>query len=120
MATQLSPEEAIERARRIQDDRLNSVRVVAEARQQLVDVRDETERELVELQARIADRVGAAEREDIRAYNAAIAAGWSAEELRKIGFTEPDKKARVRRRAARTSSPKAAPEVATESPSESQ
>jgi hypothetical protein len=118
MATHLSPEEAIERARRIQDDRLNSVRVVAEARQALVDVRDETDRELAELQARIADRVGTAEREDIRAYNAAISAGWSADELRKIGFSEPDKKARVRRRTARTTPPKPAPDADAESPSE--
>jgi hypothetical protein len=81
-------------------------------------VRDETDRELAELQARIANRVGAAEREDIRAYNAAISAGWSADELRKIGFLEPDKKARVRRRSARTTAAKPATEVAGESPSE--
>ena len=37
----------------------------------------------------------------IRAYNAAQSAGWSADELRKIGLPEPEKKARVRRRAAR-------------------
>ena len=44
---------------------------------------------------------GDAEREHVKAYNAAAAAGWTAEELRKIGFAEPDKKARVRRRATR-------------------
>lgn len=98
MATQLSPDEAIERARRLQDDRLNAVRVVAEARQNLADVRADADRELSELQARIAERIGNAERDDVRAYNAATAAGWSADELRKIGFTEPDKKARTRRR----------------------
>lgn len=103
MATQLTPDEAIERAKRLQDERLNAVRAVAEARQQLVDVREETDRELSELQARIAQRVGDAERDDVRAYSAAIAAGWSAEELRKIGFAEPEKKARARRRAPRKS-----------------
>ncbi|WP_407792053.1 hypothetical protein ACR5MH_0010 (plasmid) [Streptomyces sp. L7] len=98
MATQLTPEEAIERARRLQDDRLNAVRGVAEARQRLVDVHDETARELAELQARIAERVAAAERDDVRAYNAALAAGWSGDELRKIGLPEPEKKARAKRR----------------------
>jgi hypothetical protein len=99
MATSLSPEEAIERARRLQDDRLNTVRVVAEARQALADGRAAAERELSELQARIADRIGTLERDDVRAYSAALTSGWTADELRKIGFTEPDKKARTRRRA---------------------
>ena len=50
--------------------------------------------------------------EFVKAYNAAVSAGWSADELRKIGFPEPDKKARAKRRAARkpaTSSAPAAP-----------
>lgn len=77
------------------------MRAVAEARQRLVDVQEETARELADLQARIAERVADAERDDVRAYNAAQSAGWSADELRKIGLPEPEKKARVRRRAAR-------------------
>ena len=88
MATQLTPEEAIERARRLQDDRLTAVRTVAEARQSLSDVRDETARELADLQARIAERIATAEREDVRAYSAALSAGWSADELRKIGILQ--------------------------------
>lgn len=91
----------MERAQRAQEDRLNAIRTVAQARQILADVREETNQELAELQARIKQRIGEAEREDVRAYNTAVSAGWSAEELRKIGFTEPDKKARTRRRAAR-------------------
>lgn len=101
MATTLTPEEAIERAKRLQEDRINAVRAVAEARQRLVDVQEETARELADLQARIAERVADAERDDVRAYNAAQSVGWSADELRKIGLPEPEKKARVRRRAAR-------------------
>ena len=95
MATQLTPEEAIERARRLQEDRINAVRTVAEARQRLVDVQEETARELADLQARIAERIADAERDDLRAYSAAQSAGWSVEELRKIGLSEPAKKARV-------------------------
>ncbi len=114
MATQLTPEEAIERARRLQDDRLNAVRSVAEARQALVDVREQTDRELSELQARIAERIANAERDDVRAYSAAVSAGWTAEELRKIGFSEPDKKARTRRRATRKPANRPFSEAATE------
>ncbi|NUU08388.1 hypothetical protein [Leifsonia sp. C5G2] len=112
MATQLTPEEAIERARRLQDERLNAVRGVAEARQALVDVREETDRELSALQARIAERIANAEREDVRAYSAAVSAGWTAEELRKIGFSEPDKKARVRRRSTRKPATRTTPDAA--------
>lgn len=118
MATQLTPEEAIERARRLQEDRLTAVQTVAEARQAVTDVREETARELAELQARIADRVSAAERDDVRAWNAALSAGWSADELRKIGFAEPDKKARTRRRSTRKTSTNTTPTAATEPHSE--
>ncbi|MFI8634287.1 hypothetical protein ACIGEP_17020 [Microbacterium sp. NPDC077663] len=118
MATKLTTEEAIERARRLQEDRLTAVQTVAEARQAVTDVREETARELAELQARIADRVSAAERDDVRAWNAALSAGWSADELRKIGFSEPDKKARTRRRSTRKTSTDTASAAATESHSE--
>lgn len=79
---------------------MGAIRAVAETRQSLTDIREETDRELVEFQRRIAERVANAEREDGRAFNAALSAGWTADELRKIGFPEPDMKVRTRRRAA--------------------
>jgi len=48
-----------------------------------------------------AGAVGAAERDDVRLYSAATKAGWTADELRKIGFDEPDKQRRVARRRQR-------------------
>jgi len=101
MAKEPTADEAIARARALQDDRLNAIRAVATARQTVADVREATAAELAELQARIAQRVADAEREDVRAYNAALSAGWTGDELRKIGFAEPDKKARVAKRTAR-------------------
>ncbi|QTE30345.1 hypothetical protein [Pengzhenrongella sicca] len=101
MAKHLSPDDAAARAKALQDDRLNAIRTIAIARQAVADVREQTTRELTELQATITQRIGDAERDDVRAYNAAVSAGWTPDELRKIGFGEPDKKARVRRRAAR-------------------
>ena len=48
-------------------------------------------------------------------YNAALSAGWTDVELRKIGFDEPDKKQRTRKRAARKpSSSQAAPASVSE------
>lgn len=82
---------------------MESIRTLAVARQHVEDVRESTDRERAELEARVAQRVADAEREDIRAYGAATGAGWSADELRKIGFSEPEKKARTRRRASRRS-----------------
>ncbi len=101
MATTPTPEEAIDRAKRVLDARIETIRKAVEARQHVADVREETDRERAALEARIAQRVGDAERADVKAYNAAMSAGWSADELRKIGLPEPDKKARTRRRAAR-------------------
>lgn len=105
MATTPTPEEAIDRARRVLDDRIDTIRQAVEARQHVTDVREQTDRERAELEARIAQRVGDAERADVKAYNAAVSAGWSADELRKIGLPEPEKKARARRRTSRRSTP---------------
>jgi hypothetical protein len=101
MAKTLSVDEALERAQRAQEARMGAIRVVAEARQSVTDVREETDRELAEFHRRISERIAAAEREDVRAFNAALSAGWTVDELRRIGFTEPDKKIRTRRRAAK-------------------
>jgi hypothetical protein len=116
MAKEPTVEQAIERARRAQEDRLTTIRTVAEARQALADVREDTARELAQLQARIAERVAEAEHADVRAYNAAVSAGWSTDELKKIGFTEPDKKSRTRRKAARKTAGKPNDQTAKETP----
>lgn len=57
---------------------------------------------------------------DVKAVNAATAAGWTPDELRKIGFPEPEKKRRVRRRsAARSEQQKTTPHGAGGTTSES-
>lgn len=104
MPRELTVEEAVERARRAQEDRITAIRALAEARQSLADVREETARRVADVQRQAAEQVAAAEREDVKQYSAALAAGWSADELRKIGYAEPDKKARARKRTARRAS----------------
>ncbi|GIG28063.1 hypothetical protein [Cellulomonas marina] len=84
MAKELSIEAAERQARQLLEARMQSVRDLVTGRQALADLREQVE---------------AAEREDVRLYNAALTAGWSPDELRKIGVGEPDKKARVARRA---------------------
>lgn len=116
MAKTPTPEEAIERAQRAQEARLSAIRSLAEARQNVTDVREDAARQRAELDAQLTQREGDAERHDMKAYNAAVAAGWSADELRKIGFDEPDKKARTRKRAARKSTPKTSTPAAAGEP----
>lgn len=114
MAKALSVEEAVQRAEQAQRDRIEAIRTAVEARQNVTDVRAEADRKRAELEAELADSIAAAERADVQGYSAALSAGWTETELRKIGLDEPEKKQRVRKRAARKpSAPKAAP-AATE------
>lgn len=80
----LSVEDAQRQARALLDARINSVTALVTARQALADLREQVEQ---------------AEREDVRLYSAALADGWTTDELRRLGLGEPEKKARVRRRA---------------------
>ena len=102
MAHEPTIDEALERARRVQEDRITAIRTLAEARQNLTDTRDEAARRIAEVQRETAQTIAAAEREDVRHYNAALTAGWTTADLRKIGYNEPAKKARARRRATAT------------------
>ena len=101
MAKELTVDEAVERALRAQEARIESIRELARGRQALADVRTDAARRVADLERENAERIGAAEREDVRLFGAATKAGWSADELRKIGFDEPDKQRRVARRRQR-------------------
>lgn len=71
-------------------NRMDSVRELVKSRQNVADARD---------------ALGAAEDEDARRYQAALSAGWTADELRSAGLSEPEKKLRVRKRATRRNTP---------------
>ena len=96
MATPLDAGALEERARKLLDSRIVSVRTLVSARQVVT-----------ELQAKLTD----AEQEDARLYAAALRHGWTADELRQLGLPEPIKKQRVRRR--RTSNLTSAPPAET-------
>ena len=111
MAKELSIEEAVARAQRVQDDRITAIRSLAETRQRLSDVRDEAAERIAQVQRETAAQVAEAEKLDVLEYERAITAGWTPAELRKIGFSEPEKKARVRKRAAASTKARPAPEA---------
>lgn len=120
MANELNVDEIMDRAKRAQESRLAAIQRVVEARQALIDERAATDKELAELQATIAQRLTASQQNDLRAYTASLAAGWTPEELKKIGFAEPEKKARARRRttrAATTRSTRATNDGSSQDPS---
>ncbi|WP_422117878.1 hypothetical protein [Brachybacterium sp. UNK5269] len=94
--------------------------MLAQTRQDFIDERAAADRERAELEARLKERMREYEAADVKAFSAATAAGWTPEELRKIGFAEPEKKRRVRSRStARSRQQKTRPDPTEDSASES-
>ena len=101
MAAELTVEEAVERAMLAQEARIESIRALARGRQALADVKTDAAHKIAALERENAERISTAERDDLRLYSAATKAGWTADELRKIGFDQPEKQRRVARRRQR-------------------
>ena len=99
MAKTLNPDEVVERARRAQEDRLTVVRGLAEAEQNVTETRKLAAERVAEAEREAKSLVADAERAHVREYQAATRAGWSADELKGLGFSEPEKTARTRKRA---------------------
>ena len=90
MAKLTDPQQAEEAAQRLLNDRMDYVRRAITARGAL----DEAREALKE-----------AEKNDAQAFQAAVNnGGWTAEELRKIGLSAPEKVQRVQRRRKATQS----------------
>ncbi|OOP63123.1 hypothetical protein BMF89_07490 [Arthrobacter sp. SRS-W-1-2016] len=90
MSTRIDAEKIEHELQQRLNNRMDSVRELVKSRQKVSDARD---------------ALGAAEDEDARRYQAALAAGWTVDELRSAGLGEPEKKLRVRKRAARSTTP---------------
>lgn len=82
---ELSPESLEQAARALLDSRMDSVRALVAGRHQVAELRGQ---------------LAEAEREDVRLYSAALRDGWTADELKKLGLSEPEKRQRARRRNA--------------------
>jgi hypothetical protein len=86
MTADLSTEQVETAARALLDSRIQAVRELATTRQTRNDKREE---------------LAAAERADTAAYAAALRAGWTTDELRKVGLDEPERRAPGRPRRPR-------------------
>ena len=107
MAKLTDPQQAEEAAQRLLNDRMDYIRRAITARGAL----DEAREALKE-----------AEKNDAQAFQAAVNnGGWTADELRKIGLSAPEKVQRVQRRRKSTSATGSAQEatVTTDSTSHS-
>lgn len=103
MTTPLTEHEAVERATRLQDAKIETVRALARGRQALTEAAQEAARRRAEVEQQTAELVRSAEADDARLYLAATRAGWTPAELKKIGFDESAKVGRVRRKKTSTS-----------------
>ncbi|MCH8614402.1 hypothetical protein [Arsenicicoccus dermatophilus] len=83
MGPTLDTHTAEQKARELLESRITSVRALVTKRAELDHLRAQ---------------VAAAETEDAKAYRAALADGWTPDELRKLGIDEPTKHTRTRRR----------------------
>lgn len=81
----LSTEDLERAARALLDNRMDSVRALVTGRQRVTELRE---------------HLAEAEREDARNYTSAVRDGWTADELKKLGLAEPDKRPKTRRRGA--------------------
>ena len=86
MATHIDAQKIENELQQRLNKRMDSVRALVKTRQSVAEARD---------------ALSAAEDEDARQFQAALSAGWTTEELRASGLPEPEKKLRVRKRAAR-------------------
>ncbi|MCB5291506.1 hypothetical protein [Arthrobacter sp. SO3] len=86
MATHIDAEKIERELQQRLNNRMDSVRALVKSRQSVANARD---------------TLSNAEDEDARHYQAALSAGWTADELRASGLPEPEKKLRVRKRATR-------------------
>lgn len=101
MATHIDAEKIEHELQQRLSNRMDSVRELVKSRQKVADARD---------------ALGDAEDEDARRYQAALTAGWTADELRSAGLSEPEKKQRVRKRATRRTTPTPESSEPTEQP----
>lgn len=95
-----SPDDAVRLAEEAQRARLDAVRALAVARQEVHLAHESAAVQRSALEAQLAEQIAAAERADARAFLAATSIGWTPSELRKIGLPEPARTRRARRSRA--------------------
>lgn len=102
MAPELTIEDAVARARKAEERRIEAIRLLVTAQQRVTTAQQEGAERVAQAQREAEEQLRAAEKENAQRYSDALAAGWSAADLRKIGFREPPKHARSPRRRGTT------------------
>ncbi|GAB3930755.1 hypothetical protein GCM10011575_47190 [Microlunatus endophyticus] len=108
MAPELTIEDAVARARQAEERRIDAVRRLAEAQQDVTAQQQASTEKVAQAKREGDELVAAAQKENARRYSEALSAGWTAAELRKIGFRDPKRGQRTKRR-------RSAPDTPTES-----
>lgn len=82
MTKELNVNEVVERARRAQESRLSVIKGLAEAQQNVTNVRAEAAERIAKIEQETSALIAAAEREHVSEFQGAQRAGWSADELK--------------------------------------
>lgn len=98
----LTPDQAVEAAQQAEQTRLEAIRRLAEARQEIQETIENAKQQRADLESRLQIRTREAEQAARLAWKAALKAGWTPAELRKIGFPVPARKATSRRHTGRS------------------
>ena len=120
MNKELNVEDALARAHQLEGNRMDSIKALADTRASVDLAHTNRAERITELKCETAEAITEADRADQRAYRAALRAGWSADELKKIGFEKVGKKGTQRKRAQRkpaSPAPESVPAIQTYKPS---
>lgn len=100
MAPELTVEDAVARARQAEERRMDAIKRLAEAQQNVTATQQAGTERMAQVKREADELLGAAEKENAKRYSDALSAGWTAAELRKIGFRDPKKSSHSRRRTS--------------------
>lgn len=95
-----TPDQAVEAARQAEEQRLEAIRRLADARQNVEQQAADAKQQRADLEKQLASERNAAEHDARLAWKMALSAGWTPADLRKIGFPAPTKKRRSTPRQA--------------------
>lgn len=113
MPKPISRRDVTARAEQVLNQRREAVNTLADAQGAVDDLTAAFARELEDLRAAQSIRLKDAATQNTRAWASALSAGWSEDELRQLGFTEPEVKTRARRTRKTSSTGTAAATSAT-------
>ena len=101
MAKNIDITDVLDRARRAQEARLAVIESLAQAQHSVSVAQEERAERIATVERETTEIIKEAERAHVTEYTAAKRAGWTPEELKKLGFSEPGKITRTRKSTTR-------------------